>query len=64
MQEAELNLLNVQQLAPIPHSYEGMLPSKPSFVTRTNIFGNIWTSHRSLGFLDTSFRDRFLTFIH
>ncbi len=27
-----------------------MLPSRPSFVTRTNIFGEIWTTHNNLGF--------------
>jgi hypothetical protein len=26
-----------------------MLPSRPSYVIRTNIFGEIWTTHRSLG---------------
>ncbi len=31
-----------------------MLPSRPSFATGTNVYGEIWTSHRSLGYLDTS----------
>jgi hypothetical protein len=30
-------------------SYESMLPSRPSSTTGTNIFGDIWTSHKSLG---------------
>jgi hypothetical protein len=62
MQEEKLNLLDVQQPTPIPQSYEGMLLSKLSFVTRINIFGDIWTSHRSLGSLDTSFRGQTLRF--
>jgi len=31
-----------------------MLPSKLSFITRTNVFGEIWTAHMSLGSLGTS----------
>jgi hypothetical protein len=32
----------------------GMLHSKPSFTTRINIFGYIWTSHKSIGSSYTS----------
>jgi len=39
-----------------------MLLSKLSFVTRTNIFGDIWTSHISLGSLNTSFRGQTFRF--
>ncbi len=39
----------VQQYVPVPQSNEGMLPSRPSFVTRTNIIGEIWIAHKSLG---------------
>jgi hypothetical protein len=38
MQEAKPNL---QQFAPIPQSYEGMLLSRPSFAIGTKIFGDI-----------------------
>jgi hypothetical protein len=31
-----------------------MLPSRLSSTIETHIFGNIWTSHKSLGFLYTS----------
>jgi hypothetical protein len=31
-----------------------MLPSKPSFTTCMNVFGEIWTTHKSLGSLGTS----------
>jgi hypothetical protein len=33
-----------------------MLPSKPSFAIGTNVFGGIWTTHKSLGSLGTSSR--------
>jgi hypothetical protein len=33
-----------------------MLPSRPSSTIGTNTFGEIWTSHKSLGSLSTSFR--------
>jgi hypothetical protein len=48
MLEIELDLPNMQQPMLIPQSYEGMLPSKQSSAIRTNIFGDIWTSHESL----------------
>ncbi len=41
MQEGKLDLPNVQQPTPIPQSYEGMLPSRPSSVIRTNIYVDI-----------------------
>jgi len=47
MPKAKPYLHDVQH-APIPQSYESMLPSRPKFATRTNIFGDIWTSHKSL----------------
>jgi hypothetical protein len=53
----ELDMPYVQQPIPIPHSYEGRLPSRPSFDVRTNIFGDIWTSHKSLGFSYTNYRE-------
>jgi hypothetical protein len=56
MSEAEPDLLDVKQPASIPQSYEGMLPSRPSFAIETNIFEDIWTSHRSLGSSNTNFR--------
>jgi hypothetical protein len=31
-----------------------MLPSRPSSLTKTNIFGEIWTTHKSLGSSSTS----------
>jgi len=37
----ELDLQDVQQYGPIPQSYEGMLPSKPSSTIGINSFGNI-----------------------
>ncbi len=43
MQDAKLNFPHVQQHVPIPQSYKGMLPSRPSFATRRNIFGDILT---------------------
>jgi hypothetical protein len=52
----ELDMPYVQQPILIPHSYEGRLPSRPGFDVRTNIFGDIWTSHKSLGFSNTSYR--------
>jgi len=33
-----------------------MLPSKPSFAIGTNVFGGIWTAHKSLGSLGTRSR--------
>jgi len=54
MQEVELDIPDVQQPIPMPQSYEGMLPSRPSFATRTNIFGDILPSHKSLGSSYTS----------
>jgi hypothetical protein len=54
MPEAEPNLPDEQQLVPISQSCEGLLPSRPSSTTWTNIFGDIWTSHKSLGSSDTS----------
>ncbi len=42
----------------MPQSYEHMLLSRPSSATGTNIFGNIWTSHISLGCLDTNSKGR------
>ncbi len=38
----------------MPQNNEDTLLSRPSFVIGTNVFGEIWTSHRSLGYLDTS----------
>ncbi len=49
----ELDLRDVQQYGPIPQSYEGMLPSKPSSSIGINSFGDIQTSHKSL---DIGFR--------
>jgi hypothetical protein len=37
----ELDSPKVQQSIPIPQNNEGMLPSKPSSTTGTNIFGEI-----------------------
>jgi hypothetical protein len=33
-----------------------MLPSRPSFAIGTNVFGEIWIAHKSLGSLGTSSR--------
>jgi hypothetical protein len=41
MLEAEPDLPDEQQFVPIPQSYEGMLPSRPSSTIGTNIFGDI-----------------------
>jgi hypothetical protein len=41
MSEAKLDLHDVQQPTSIPKSYEGMMPSRPSFVTKTDFFGYI-----------------------
>jgi hypothetical protein len=43
MPKAELNMLNEQQLVPIPQSYEGMLLSRPSSTIGINIFGELHT---------------------
>ncbi len=56
MSEAKLDLHDVQQPTSIPKSYEGMMPSRPSFVTKTDFFGYIQTSHKSLGSSNTSSR--------
>jgi hypothetical protein len=56
MLKVEPNLLNVQQPTLIQWNYEGMLPSRPNFSIGINIFGDIWTSHRSLRFSNTSSR--------
>jgi len=32
------------------------LPLRPSFITYTNVFGEIWTTHKNLGSLGTSSR--------
>jgi hypothetical protein len=39
-----------------------MLPSRPSFATRMNVFGEVWTTHRSLNSLSTSSRGQILRF--
>jgi hypothetical protein len=31
------------------HNNEGILPSRPSYTIGTNIFGEIWSAHKSLG---------------
>ncbi len=49
MLESKPNMPDDQQLAPIPQNYEGMLPSRPSSAIGKNIYGDIWTSHKSLG---------------
>jgi len=46
----------VQQYALIPQNNEDMLPSRPSFAIGTNIFGDIWISHKSLDYFDISSR--------
>jgi hypothetical protein len=46
----------VQQSAPIPQNNEDMLPSRPSSAIGTNIFGDIWISHKSLSYFDISSR--------
>ncbi len=33
-----------------------MLPSRPSSATITNVFGEVWIAHRSLGFVGTNFK--------
>jgi len=33
-----------------------MLPLRPSSATITNIFGEVWITHRSLGFVGTNFK--------
>ncbi len=48
--------LEVQQFVPTPQNNEGMLPSKPSSITCTNIFEDIWIAHINLGYLRTSYR--------
>jgi hypothetical protein len=50
----ELDPPEVQQFIPIPQNNEGMLPSRPSSTIGTNIFGEIWITHRSLGSSNTS----------
>jgi len=52
----ELDPPEVQQYVPIPHNNEGMLPSRLSFTIGTNVFGEIWTAHKSLSSSGTSFR--------
>jgi hypothetical protein len=54
MPAAEPNLPDEQQFVSISQSYEGLLPSRPSSTIGTNIFGDIWTSHKSLGSSDTN----------
>ncbi len=44
----------MQQFILVPHNNEGMLPSRPSFIIGTNIFGEIWTLHKSLSYSETS----------
>jgi hypothetical protein len=44
----------VQQSIPSPLNNEGMLPSKPSYAIDMNVFGEVWTTHKSLGSLGTS----------
>jgi hypothetical protein len=51
-----LDPLEVQQSIPTPLNNEGMLPSRSSSITCTNIFGEIWTTHINLGSLGTSSR--------
>ncbi len=46
----------MQQSAPIPQNNEDMLPSRPSSAIGTNIFGDIWISHKILGYFDISSR--------
>jgi hypothetical protein len=41
-----------------------MLPSRPSFATCTNAFGEIWIAHRSLGSQEQVPGVRLLGFIH
>ncbi len=31
-----------------------MMPSKPSFATNMNVFGEVWITHRSLGSSNTN----------
>jgi hypothetical protein len=50
-----LDPLEVQQCVPsLQKNNEGMLPSKPSFTTSTNVFGEIWIAHKNLGSSCTS----------
>ncbi len=58
MSKAKPNLLDVQQPASIPQSYEVMPPSRPSSAIDSNIFGDIWTSRKSLGSSYTSSREQ------
>ncbi len=44
----------MKQSIPIPQNNEGMLLSRPSSTIGINIFGEIQTTHRSLGYSSTS----------
>ncbi len=44
----------MQQSVLIPQNNEGMLPSRPSSAIGTNIFREIWTTHKSSGSLGIS----------
>ncbi len=50
----DLNPPEIQQYIPISKNNESMLPSRPNFVTKINIFGEIQTAHKNLGFPCTS----------
>ncbi len=39
-----------------------MLPSRPSSTIRMNVFGKVWTTHRSLDSSCTSFKGQILKF--
>jgi hypothetical protein len=39
-----------------------MLPLRPSSTTRMNVFGEVWTTHKSLDSLGTSSRGQIHTF--
>ncbi len=39
-----------------------MMPSRPSFTTRMNVFGKVQTTHKSLNSSSTSFKGQILKF--
>ncbi len=54
----------MQQFVLIPQNNEGMLPSRPNSAIETNIFGDIWTSHKSLGSSYIGYRGQTLSWFH
>jgi hypothetical protein len=53
-QDLDLDPPEVQQSIPVPQNNEGMLSSRSSSTTCTNVFREIWIAHKSLGPSSTS----------